>query len=134
MTVLRIANLTGVSPSSIVSDDVYSFDDLATLVAAKPELRSLGDLSEDEKAMVRLIRVLDDETVRQAVAVILDGLHVDRCHHEAIDVVNFEDDFTRLALIREGELNYIRGYTIDSLKTILEALAFKKAHREDGEK
>lgn len=101
MTVLKIANLTGVSPSSIVSDEVYSFDDLAALVSAKPELKSLGDLSEDEKAMIRLIRVCDKEAIQQIVGAILEEIQVGRFNKEAVDVLNFARDYSRLAVIRE---------------------------------
>ncbi|WP_439526858.1 helix-turn-helix transcriptional regulator [Roseovarius mucosus] len=131
MTVLKIANLTGVSPSSIVSHDVYSFDDLAALVSAKPDLKGLGDLSEDEKAMIRLIRVCDEQAIQQIVGAILEGIQVDRFHREFVDVVNFERDFTRLAVIREGGANYIRGYTRDTLLTILEAISRHK--RDSGD-
>ncbi len=99
MTVLKIANLTGVSPSSIVSDEVYSFDDLAALVGAKLKLDNIGDLSPAERAMVRLIRVSDDAIVKQVVTAILAGIKERSYRRDMVDVLNFESDVTQLAVI-----------------------------------
>ncbi|WP_413221528.1 helix-turn-helix transcriptional regulator [Tritonibacter mobilis] len=126
MTVLKIANLTGVSPSSIVSDEAYSFDDLAALVAAKPTLNSIGDLSEDEKAMVRLVRACSDQDIQRVASVIVDGVSSDSFLSEVADVVNFERDLTRMVALQSGSTRYLRGYTQDTLRTIIEAIGRKK--------
>ena len=121
MTVLKIANLTGVSPSSIVSDEAYSFDDLAALVA-NPELKSVQDLTDDERALVRLLRVCDDQVFADASRLIVDCIKRDRFYRDAVDIVNFENDLARLAAISAGGAKYKRGHTRDTLMAIIEAI------------
>ena len=122
MVILKIANVTGVDPSSINSGEAYTFDDLAALLGAKHNVSGMGDLTQDERAVIRLLRVCDQQAVLEVVGAILEGLRSERIDLSIIDAANFESDYVLLAKIKADGGRYFKGYTRDTLLTILDQL------------
>lgn len=136
LVVLRIANATGVNASSITSGEAYSFDDLAALIGAKQDTASVADLTDHERAIVRVLRVCKSETVLEVVTAILDGLNAVDVVKEAIDPITFGADFKILAEIKAHDGFYDRGITRDTLAAImahLDSRAAKKNDQENGD-
>lgn len=125
IVILKIANLTGVEPSSIASTEAYSFDDLAALLGAKRQVDGLADLTPDERAFIRLLRACDEETVLTVAGYILDAVQAGRINRYALDPLTFEFDVTMLAKVRADGGRYIKGMSRDTLRSLLEGLGEK---------
>ena len=87
-SVLRnICQKLGISESVLKTGEVSAFDDLAGAVGTYREVGTLPGLADDEKAIVRVLRLCDASVVHSVVVAIIEGLEAKKFEVTSVKVV-----------------------------------------------
>lgn len=126
-SVLRsICQKLGISESVLRSGEASTFDDLAGAVGAYREVGTLPGLTDDEKAIIRVLRLCDTSVVHSAVTAIIEGLEAQKFERSLADPLTAHIDIARLYQISKDAGFYNRGITPDTLTALVELLAKKQ--------
>ena len=119
--ILKMANAVGVAPSVISGGTVgdWTFEELAVMVGAKQNAEGSNDLSEDEKAIVRILRGCDNETAVTVAEAILAAFKEGRFEKSLFNTLTLTDDLSSLTAIGQRKRQFHKGITIDILDAML---------------
>ena len=128
ISVLRkITQRLGIAEEILLKGVSESLEDFADALGARTGTDTLADLTKDEKAIVRLLRICDTTTVHAAVDAIVSGLETGNFSKELADPLTIVDDIARLFRIAKSEGVHERGITKDGLTAIMQYLGRTKA-------
>lgn len=94
-------------------------EELLNMLGGKYGTEGLAELTEDERAIVRLLRACEEETVELVVKAIVEAVDQGRFLRSLLDVGTVSDDFIRLKKIEADGGRYIKGFTRDTIKSVL---------------
>ena len=106
--------------------EVSAFDDLAGAVGTYREVGTLPGLTDDEKAIVRVLRLCDASVVHSVVVAIIEGLEAKKFDRSLADPLTAHVDVARLYQISKADGFYDRGITPDTLLALMDTLAKKQ--------
>ena len=126
-SVLRnICQKLGISESVLKTGEVSAFDDLAGAVGTYREVGTLPGLTDDEKAIVRVLRLCDASVVHSVVVAIIEGPEAKKFDRSLADPLTAHVDVARLYQISKADGFYDRGITPDTLLALMDTLAKKQ--------
>lgn len=127
-SVLRqICQKAGVPEKFLLTGEVTEFDELAAALGAYKEAGTLPGLTEDEKAIIRVLRLCSTRTSLAVVNAMISALEQQDFDKRLADLLTIEGDIKRLYLIKEVDGAYNRGLTPDTLAAITDILSKRRA-------
>lgn len=120
--ILRIAEAAGVAPTAIVEGTVADLDELLTMLGGKSATKREADLTPDERALVRLLRACEEDTVKDVVQTIIEAFESGHLAEAFVDPATVEGDFLLLRKIEADNGRHLKGVTRDTIKQVLARL------------
>lgn len=129
-SVLRqICQRLGVSENALIDGDAKDLPDLLGALGIYNEVGALPGLTDDEKAIIRVLRICDKDVTHAAISAITAGLEEKKFSTEVADPGTIVDDIARLYGIVKAGGTYMRGVTLDTLAAISAFIESKKSQK-----
>ncbi len=129
-SVLRqICQRLGVSENALVDGEAQDIPDLLGALGIYNEVGTLPGLTDDEKAIIRVLRICDKGVAHAAISAITAGLEEKKFSTEVADPGTIVDDIARLYGIVEAGGTYLRGVTPHALAAISAFIESKKSKK-----
>lgn len=129
--IYRIASAAGVSPDAIDDGGEVDLDEALAFLGAKTSTDKMQDLTPDERALVRLLRACDEETVLEVVQAIISTIEEGRFLKPLLDVGTVSQDWALMKKIEADGGRYLKGFTRDTITGLLEALPTDTSSKDE---
>lgn len=127
-SVLRqICQRLGISESALIEGKAQDITDLLGSLGIYDEVATLPGLTDDEKAIIRVLRICNVDVALAVASSITAGLEEKKFSTEVADSGTIVEDIARLYQIVEAKGIYQRGITPDALAAISAIIEKKKA-------
>lgn len=125
----RICQRLGISESALIQGEAQDMTDLLGSLGIYDEVATLPGLTDDEKAIIRVLRICDTEVVHSVVSSMTAGLEQKKFWSNGADPGTIVEDIARLYQIAKAGGAYLRGVTPDALSAISAFIESKKAEK-----
>ncbi|WP_165455705.1 helix-turn-helix domain-containing protein [Paracoccus subflavus] len=126
----QICQKLGISEALLPQGRLSNLGDLVAALGIHEEGGTLPGLTEDEKAIIRILRLCSTPVVNRVVTAMISGVEAQDFDRRLADPATAPTDVARLYQIAKNDGAYERGVTPDALAAIVDVLSKQRESKK----